>query len=43
LWGRSCRFEAFGSGSLVIVLAIVSVVVAVPALRRHKAEVEAGV
>jgi MFS transporter, DHA1 family, tetracycline resistance protein len=39
-WGH---FEAFGSGALVIVLAIISVVVAIPALRRHKAEMEAGV
>ena len=39
-WGH---FEAYGSGALIIVLAIVSVVVAVPALRRHKAEMEAAV
>ena len=39
-WGH---FEAYGSGALIIVLAIVSVLVAVPALRRHKAEMEAGV
>lgn len=39
-WGH---FEAYGSGALIIILAIVSVVMAVPALRRHKAEMEAGV
>lgn len=39
-WGH---FEAYGSGALFIVLAIVSVVAAVPALRRYKAEMEAGV
>lgn len=38
-WGH---FETYGSSALIIVLAIVSVVVAVPALRRHKAEMEAG-
>ena len=39
-WGH---FEAYGSGALIIALAIVSVVMAVPALRRHKTEMEAGV
>jgi MFS transporter, DHA1 family, tetracycline resistance protein len=39
-WGH---FEAYSSGAFIIVLAIVSVVLAVPALRRHKAEVEASV
>jgi DHA1 family tetracycline resistance protein-like MFS transporter len=38
-WGH---FEAYSSGALFIVLAIVSVVAAVPALRRHKAEMEAS-
>jgi MFS family permease len=36
-WGH---FEVYGSGSLFIVLAIISVVVAIPALRRHKEEME---
>jgi DHA1 family tetracycline resistance protein-like MFS transporter len=38
-WGH---FEAYSSGALFIVLAIISVVAAIPALRRHKAEMEAG-
>lgn len=33
-WGH---FEAYGSGAFIIALAIVSVVVAIPALRRHSA------
>ena len=37
-WGH---FETYGSGALIIVLAIVSVLVAVPALRKYKAEIEA--
>jgi DHA1 family tetracycline resistance protein-like MFS transporter len=39
-WGH---FEVYSSGALFIVLALVSVVVAVPALRRHRAEMEASV
>jgi DHA1 family tetracycline resistance protein-like MFS transporter len=37
------HFETYDSGALIIVLAIISVVVAVPALRKHKAEMEADV
>ena len=38
-WGH---FEAYGSGALIIVLAIVSVVMAIPALHRYRAEMEVG-
>lgn len=38
-WGH---FETYGSAALIIVLAIISVMVAMPALRKHKAEMEAG-
>jgi len=39
-WGH---FETYSSGAIFIVLAMVSVGMAVPALRRHKAETEANV
>jgi hypothetical protein len=39
-WGH---FETYGAAALIIVLAIVSVMAAMPALRKHKAGMEAGV
>ncbi len=39
-WGH---FETYGSGAVIIALAIVSVVAAIPSLRKYKAEMEANV
>ena len=37
------HFQAYGSGTLIIALAIASVVLALPSLRRHKAEMKTSI
>jgi MFS transporter, DHA1 family, tetracycline resistance protein len=37
------HFQAYGSGALIIALAIASVVLALPSLRRHKAEMKTSI